>query len=97
MSYFPLLKAAVQAFNAVIVNDWPRITHHRGDILEGLIVCWCNLQEEESMSADLKNALDSVECTLRLLTAVSKNDVDVEKEYRVLIDGDGRLRDLLNA
>ena len=78
-----------------MVTDWPRVAHHRGDFLEGLIACWCYLQEEELLSADLKELSNSVQKTMRLLTTISKKSVDVVVEYQVLIDSDSRLRDLL--
>ena len=87
----------MQATNAVVFNDWPRVAHHRGEILEGLITCWCRIQEEESLSPELKAVNESCERTVKKLTAVLKEGVDVEGEYKVLVDNDSRLQRILST
>ena len=79
----------------MIINAWPRIAYHRGEVLRGLTICWCRIQEEDSLSEELREVEESVRRTLRLLTNVLRRDVDVEEEYRILIDGNDRLADLL--
>jgi len=93
-AYPRLLQAALQAFNAIVSNGWPRVAFHRGEILEGLIVCWCSIQGE-SLSSDLEPVMDSLQHTVKILTATLQETINVEEEYRVLIDSDSRLRDLL--
>ena len=85
----------MQGINAVIVNDWPRVTYHRSEILEGLIICWCSMQDEESVSTDLKTVHESIAQTVNILTDVLKDSVDVREEYRLLVDSDSRLQKLL--
>ena len=86
---------AVQAISAVIVNDWPRAAYHRGEILEGLTVCWCRIREEEALSTQLEMVKESIRRTVTTLTAALKESVDVEEEYKMLVDSDGRLQGLL--
>ena len=94
-AYPPLLQAAVQAMDAVLSTGWPRIAFHRGEVLEGLIICWCNIQEAEILPKDLELVKDRIKSTVKIVTAILKKCVDVEEEYRVLIDSESRLRDLL--
>ena len=87
---------------AIIVNDWPRISYHRGEILKGLTVCWCRIKDQGEVSKgkvskELEKVQESIEKAVRLLTSVLKTDVDVVEEYRILVDSDVRLRDLLVA
>lgn len=94
-AYPPLLLAAVEAIERVILIDWPRISYHRGEILRGLVVCWCRIAEEEELSKELSSVRAKIkECT-KLLTAVLDQEVDVGSEYRSLIGGDSRLKELL--
>ncbi len=39
--------------------------------------------------------MDSLQHTVKILTATLQETINVEEEYRVLIDSDSRLRDLL--
>ena len=39
--------------------------------------------------------MDSLQHTVKILTAILQESINVEEEYRVLIDSDSRLRDLL--
>lgn len=78
-----------------MVNDWPRITNHRGEVLRGLTICWCRIKDEETKSKGLRKVQESIERSVRLLTLLAKKDVDVAAEYQMLIDCDYRLRDLL--
>lgn len=94
-AYPPLLEASIKALEAAMVNDWPRITNHRGEILRGLTVCWCRIKDEETRSRGLRKVQESIERSVRLLTLLIKKDVDAAPEYQMLIDCNDRLRDLL--
>ena len=82
---------------AIIVNNWPRISYHRGEILKGLTICWCRIKDQGEVSREVEKVQESIEKVVRLLTSVLKADVDVVEEYRILVDSDARLRDLLVA
>ena len=99
-AYPPLLQSALQAIETIIVTNWPRIAYHRGEILKGLVVCWCRTEEEEeeeeeNHSAELEKVRAKLRECVKLLTAVLERDVDVKPEYRLLIESDNRLEQLL--
>ncbi|KAF6232717.1 hypothetical protein HO173_009156 [Letharia columbiana] len=94
-AYPPLLQASVKAVQTIIVADWPRIAHHRGEILKGLTVCWCRIGFEEAQCQELKQVQESIERAVQLLTCVLMGKVLLVEEYQTLIDSDSRLRDLL--
>ena len=94
-AYPPLLQVSVQAMEAVIVNDWPRISYYRGEILRGLTICWCRIKDKEIISRELAEVQISVQRVSKLLTFVLREEIDVADEYRILIDSDDQLRDLL--
>ena len=81
----------------IVVASWPRVAHHRGEILKGLTICWCRIRDEEAQSQELKDVRESIEQAVQLLTCVLTERVQVVEEYQILIDSDSRLRDLLIA
>ncbi len=94
-AYPPLLQASVRMVQTIVVASWPRVAHHRGEILKGLTICWCRLRDEEAQSQELKEVRESIEQAVQLLTCVLTERVQVVEEYQILIDSDSRLRDLL--
>lgn len=94
-AYPPLLQAALHAIETIILVDWPRIAYHRGEILRGLTVCWCKVDEEKSQAADLEEVQVKIRHCVNLLTVVLKRDVAVELDYKTLIESDNRLERLL--
>ena len=60
-------------------------------------MCWCRIKDQDQVSKELRKVQESIEGAVRLLTHVLGNDVDVKNEYKVLIDGEMRLRGLLVA
>lgn len=94
-AYPALLQASVKAVQSIIVADWPRITHHRAEILKGMIICWCRIEDEEAQSQELNAVRKSIEQAVQLLTCVVTPKSHLIEEYQTLIDVDGRLRDLL--
>ena len=94
-AYPALLQASVEAVKIITITDWPRIAHHRGDILKGLTICWCRIQDEEVQSQELNTVREKIEQAVQLLTYAVTLDAKLVDEYQVLIDSDSRLRDLL--
>ena len=94
-AYPPLLQAALHAVQTIIVVDWPRMAYHRGEVLKGLVVCWCRIEDEGDRSAELKVVQRQIKHGVKLLTAVLKRELDIEPEYKLLVESDDRLGQLL--
>ena len=94
-AYPPLLQASVKAVQTIILDDWPRIAHHRGEILKGLTICWCRIGDEETRSRELKEVRENIEEAVQHLTFLSNRDVNMAEEYQTLIDSNSRLGELL--
>lgn len=86
----------MQVFEAIVLNAWPRIDYYKGDILDGLLSCWCKIIDE---GADPSHALArvrfNIEKVVRLMTAYLKTQRNIADDYRVLIASDARLKELL--
>ena len=96
-TYPPLLQASVKLIQTIIVTHWPRISHHKGEILKGITTCWCRIGEDEVQSQELKEVRKGIDQAVQLLTCVVTGSVEVVGEYKILIDSDNRLRDLLDV
>lgn len=95
-AYPPLLLAALHVIRSVIIHCWPRIAHHRIEIIKGLGFCWCKiLEDDKERSSDISQIQTEVKNSVRLLTAVLKREIDVAAEYRLLTRSDCRLTELL--
>ena len=94
-AYPALLQASVKAMKTVIVTGWPRIAHYRGEILKGVIICWCRIGDEEVQSHELNAVLESIKQVVQLLTVAVAQNAEIAEENQNLVDIDGRLRDLL--
>ena len=79
----------------IIVADWPRIAQYKGEILEGVTLCWCRIGDEEAQSQELNAVRESIEQAVQFMTCAVTRDCELVDEYQTLIDSDGRLRDLL--
>ena len=96
-AYPPLLQVALQAVETIIVTDWPRMAYHRGEVLKGLVLCWCRIEDEKDCPAELKIVQRQIKHSVKLLTAVLKRELDTEPEYKLLVESDDRLEQLLVA
>ena len=94
-AYPPLIEVSVRALRTVVVNIWPRVAYHRGEILEGLLCCWGRLHDEAAQTADLQSIKSNIEQTVRMVTAILKTQMDVAIEYQILLQSDSRLQCLL--
>lgn len=87
------LISATQALQAVILNGWPRMVVHRGEVLKGLMFCWVKVRDVEGDEVEgLKREMR--EAVKMLKVAVSK-EVDFDSECRTLVDAEPRVGDLL--
>ena len=85
----------MEAVQTILVADWPRIARHRGEILKGVIICWCRIKDEEAQSQELDAVQESIEQVVQLLKCTVACDSRLVEECQTLIDSDGRLRDLI--
>lgn len=79
----------------IVLNGWPRIGYHRGQVLQGLVICWCRTQEDGADSADLNAIQNAIKATVRLLTVAVGDEEMITKDFRALVASDNRLRELL--
>ncbi|KAI7649796.1 hypothetical protein KC322_g19022, partial [Hortaea werneckii] len=89
------LYSATKAVQAVIVNGWPRMSEHRGEVLKGITMCWINV---EGMSDDATEELKrGLKTAIEILRAALKDQADFDEETKVLMDADTRLKCLFKA
>lgn len=63
--------------------------------MKGLTICWCRIEESENVSEELQAVKDGIAVATRLLTRVLERECDVSGEYGLLIESEGRLKNLL--
>ena len=112
-AYLPLLLAATESMRHLVLNGWPRIWRWRGDILDAACGCWLHLCDDEedihrNQGGEDAAALENLKVALKELVAILKvavaenTDQDgkhiyIDADYRQLVGGDERLRNLLFA
>lgn len=91
-AYPPSLLAGVKATQAVILNAWPRIHIYKGEILGGLAMCWCSVDEDPSEhSPGIKTAIRDA---VKLLTAAVGGPATVKADFDMLVASDQRLGEI---
>ncbi|KAL8764706.1 MAG: hypothetical protein Q9209_007917 [Squamulea sp. 1 TL-2023] len=96
-AYPPLLHAAVQLLRAMIVNGWPRLAFHRVEILEGLVICWCRIQDEDKPTTALLAVKRNIEDVLRVVVQLLSSDEEMQKDLQMLRETDSRLETILKV
>lgn len=94
-AYPPLLMAAVQTIQTIVLYTWPRVPFHKADILESLVICWHKVDEEKGRSRELETVRQRIEETVSLLVAIAKKDASFGDEMQAMVDADPRLQRLL--
>ena len=90
-----LLLAATKAMQTVILNGWPRMVVHRGEVLKGLTFCWVKMEGEQSDTAvGLK--VEMREAVAMLWAAVEK-EVDFDADCETLVEAEPRLQGLFTG
>ncbi|XDG09944.1 hypothetical protein ABKA04_009559 [Annulohypoxylon sp. FPYF3050] len=94
----PTLTSAIQLLQAILRNCWPRIPHYCNEIVKTLMLCWLNIEDEDSfpdsspVANDLKAGLTQ---TADMLSAVMKaSQGDLQDRVGVLIEKEPQLRNL---
>ncbi|EFR04772.1 hypothetical protein MGYG_07779 [Nannizzia gypsea CBS 118893] len=104
LAYIPLLIAAGQCYQSVILNCWPRLSRWRGDILAGICTCWLRLcddkedgifsnKEESDDRVQLRSVLQGLVVLLKAIEL--EKAADFEIELKTMVDADARLESLL--
>lgn len=79
----------MKATQSIIVNCWPRVTIYKAEILRGLVMCWCKIEEDGPEDFDTIRA--AINDTVKLLTAAVGDPTVVKADYDNLINADARL------
>ncbi|KAI4110740.1 MAG: hypothetical protein LQ339_001014 [Xanthoria mediterranea] len=96
-AYPPLLEASVQLLRAIMVNGWPRVAFHRAEVLEGLIICWSRIQEEDRPTTALLTVRKQIEQVLRAVVQLLSGDPEMREDLRLIRACDPRLETILNV
>ncbi|KAL8938083.1 MAG: hypothetical protein Q9216_004081 [Gyalolechia sp. 2 TL-2023] len=94
-AYPPLLEAALQTLQAIIINGWPRVAFHKGEILEGLLICWCRIENEEEPISELISTRKAIRDKSRAVVRLLRDDDHAMEEIQMIRDHDSRFKTLL--
>ena len=87
------LLSATKALQAVVLNAWPRMTEHRGEVLKGLTLCWLKVADKEGEDAEaLKWEMRQ---SVGMLRVAIERAVDFEADCTMLVETEPRLKGLL--
>ncbi|KAF2496720.1 tRNA nucleotidyltransferase [Lophium mytilinum] len=104
VAYPPLLEQAARAMQSVMLNAWPRISVHRGEVVRGLVVCWVRICESEELAE--KGKVEGLEGVKRELKAAAEmlvkvvetdEEIDFKSEVSGLVEADERVRGLFDG
>jgi tRNA nucleotidyltransferase (CCA-adding enzyme) len=100
LAYSPLMVAAAKGLQSVMLNAWPRISVHRGDVVRGVSFAWMRCAEEGGKEG-VEKVQKEVKEVVGMLDAVMRADASVrdtwEDERKELVEADGRLGSLFQA
>lgn len=89
-----MLISATVALQSVVLNGWPRMLEHKGEVLKGVTLCWLKLIESsEAQSTEILRS--ELKETVAMLKAAVGDKADLAAEFRDLVEADRRLEDLL--
>ncbi|MCJ1477733.1 hypothetical protein MMC13_006406 [Lambiella insularis] len=91
----PLLLAAALALQCLILNAWPRMSYYRGEVLKGLTLSWCMLNEDHRRSDELSRVRDVLRQNAALLREVLGKDSETMQEVYQLLHAVPQLDKLL--
>ena len=102
-TYPPLLLAAAQTLQVVLLNAWPRLAPHQAEVLRGLTLCWRKIVEEEeeeeesSCFQDLESVKLALRDSFRLLNAVLDREEQghFQAQMEMLLESQRSLKGLL--
>lgn len=98
--YPSLLAEAAKTIQVIITSAWPRILYHKGEILNGVCVCWIRLCEDtarEEEFRELKGKLKDIVHLLKAVVDAEGKSAKLEKDFESLIKANGILVGLLQS
>lgn len=86
------LLQAVKAMQSVVRNGWPLMGDYKAEVLKGLCVCWCNMDDAEGA-----RRLDEMRAEARTTSSMLRDAVggELDADFEKLISADDRLEELL--
>ncbi|KAI1383623.1 uncharacterized protein F4822DRAFT_83069 [Hypoxylon trugodes] len=95
----PTLVSATQLLQTILRTCWPRIPHHCNEICKILMLCWLNVNNEESFSSEISTATNlkaELIKTGQMLSAVMKTTAkeNLSKRVSPLIEKEPQLNEL---
>lgn len=84
------LISATKALQSVILNGWPRMAVHRGEVLKGLAFCWLTVQEGQG--EELARLKVEMRQTVEMLKAAVRKEVDFDSDCEMLMEAEPKLR-----
>ena len=100
-AYPPLLIAACKTLQSALLNAWPRASFRRGQILQGLVLCWMNTVAEsgkpeiEEVKRVLVETVDVLEAAEHQAGTADEFRDDVEKLVQAEVSLAALLRPVL--
>jgi hypothetical protein len=98
LAHPPLMKCAAEGTQSVILNGWPRVKGHRGEIMRGVSLAWIRCCED-SAKKGVQGIMRGLKELVGMLDVVLIADEEVKDvwamEKRELVEADERLRGLL--
>ncbi|KAL8953382.1 MAG: hypothetical protein Q9222_000759 [Ikaeria aurantiellina] len=93
----PLLEATLETLRVVIVNGWPRLAFHPGVILEGLIICYSRIDDEDKPTAALVEIQTTIKEILSVVMQLLNDDDIARSEVQALRESEPRLSSILGT
>ncbi|KAI0854093.1 hypothetical protein F5Y00DRAFT_876 [Daldinia vernicosa] len=97
----PTLSSATNLLQAILRNCWPRIQHYCNEVIKMIMLCWLNIEDEESLppnspiANDLKSRLTQ---TANMLSAIMKAaQIDFRQRVDPLIEKEPQLKELFGG
>ena len=91
----PLLSSAVRTMQTVIRNGWPRIAAYRAEVMRGLALCWCRVNEDTEGADQMTKSRHDLKSTFKLLRAALQDNVDMVSDLDILLASDERIAELV--
>lgn len=104
LTYPPLMNAAAKGIQAVILNAWPRIQVHQGEVVRGVCLAWIRCYEEEEKGTQgITEVVNELKKVCSMLDAVYEAEVDElskevwQRDKEELVRVDARLAGMFDG